>query len=180
MTTKNFMQNSHSPAHYTYNANGALSNQINFTMNKLLFIVFCFFFMISCHDRNSYQLQLDDTSGYLIEKTGDKLLLRRSSEPVEYSDVWYLKNNRYYDDRGMLTMALINDTAFEIKDPKSIWYYYKIRIYKKTDNVFVYESYKCFTNSINAVLDFAVYYDSTYTIKKVEYNSLYSFRASHE
>ena len=109
-------------------------------MNKLLFIVFCFFFMISCHDRNSYQLQLDDTSGYLIEKTGDKLLLRRSSEPVEYSDVWYLKNNRYYDDRGMLTMALINDTAFEIKDPKSIWYYYKIRIYKKTDNVFVYES----------------------------------------
>ncbi|SEA64265.1 hypothetical protein SAMN05216455_11221, partial [Segatella bryantii] len=27
-------------------------------MNKLLFIVFCFFFMISCHDRNSYQLQL--------------------------------------------------------------------------------------------------------------------------
>ena len=30
MTTKNFMQNSYGPTHYTYNANGALSNQINF------------------------------------------------------------------------------------------------------------------------------------------------------
>lgn len=136
-------------------------------MNKIIFPMICMILILSCSKKNAYILKLQNTSGYKIERSGDKITFLRCNEPREYAEVWHKRNNRYYDVDDKLTMALIKDTTYITRIP-GYFKYFTTRIYMRNKNEYIYERYQCFSNSIGAVLDFSISYDSCYNIKTIE------------